>query len=185
MTACLLRSLRLRTRAMLAAVLVLWFALPARGDELADFQEAVALASAQYRVAMTTLETRGREETSTAVQRFRQAWQIVIDRRGSSSSRRLRRCRAVCRPVHAGGRPHRRRADRHRYRQPRRRARRARADRRDVVTVERRPCAAAVTYSGAARQRVSRREVSEPQLHPLDAVPPVDTQRAGGVHGLP
>ncbi len=85
MTACLLRSLRLRTRAMLAAVLVLWFALPARGDELADFQEAVALASAQYRVAMTTLETRGREETSTAVQRFRQAWQIVIDRRGSST----------------------------------------------------------------------------------------------------
>ena len=33
---------------------------------------------------MTTLETRGREETSAAVQRFRQAWQIVIDRRESS-----------------------------------------------------------------------------------------------------
>ena len=84
MTASLIRSLRLRTRATLVAVLVLWFALPARADELADFQEAVAQASAQYRVAMTTLETRSREETSAAVQRFRQAWQIVIDRRGPS-----------------------------------------------------------------------------------------------------
>jgi hypothetical protein len=84
MTASLMRCLRLRTVAMLVAVLLPWFALPASGDELADFQEAVALASAQYRVAMTTLETRGREETSAAVQRFRQAWQIVIDRRGSS-----------------------------------------------------------------------------------------------------
>jgi hypothetical protein len=69
---------------MLIAVLVPWFALPASGDELADFQAAVAQASAQYRAAMTTLETRGREETSAAVQRFRQAWQIVIDRRGST-----------------------------------------------------------------------------------------------------
>jgi hypothetical protein len=84
MTASLMHSLRLRTRAMLVAVLALWFALPAHADELADFQEAVAQASAQYRVAMTTLETRGREETSAAVQRFRQAWQIVIDRREAS-----------------------------------------------------------------------------------------------------
>ena len=84
MTASLMRSLRLRARAMLVGLLVLWFALPVRADELADFQAAVAQASAQYRVAMTTLETSGREETSAAVQRFRQAWQIVIDRRGSS-----------------------------------------------------------------------------------------------------
>jgi hypothetical protein len=84
MTASLMRSLRLRTRAMLVGVLVLWFALPVRADELADFQAAVAQAAAQYRVAMTTLETSSREETSAAVQRFRQAWQIVIDRRGSS-----------------------------------------------------------------------------------------------------
>ena len=33
---------------------------------------------------MATLETRSREETSVAVQRFRQTWQIVIDRRGSN-----------------------------------------------------------------------------------------------------
>lgn len=77
-------SLMRLPRAMLIAILVLWFAPPASADELADFQEAVAQASAQYRVAMTTLETRGREETSAAVQRFRQAWQIVIDRRESS-----------------------------------------------------------------------------------------------------
>jgi hypothetical protein len=84
MTASLLRSFRLRARAMLIAVLVPWLAPPASGDELADFQAAVAQASAQYGVAMTTLETRSREETSAAVQRFRQAWQIVIDRRGST-----------------------------------------------------------------------------------------------------
>jgi hypothetical protein len=29
---------------------------------------------------MTTLDTRGREETSAAVQRFRETWQVVIDR---------------------------------------------------------------------------------------------------------
>ena len=37
-------SLMRLPRAMLIAILVLWFAPPARADELADFQEAVAQA---------------------------------------------------------------------------------------------------------------------------------------------
>ena len=32
--------------------------------------------------------------------------------------------------------------------------------------------------------RVSRGDVSQPQLHPLDAVPAVEAQGADGVHGL-
>jgi hypothetical protein len=74
------RYLRLRTAAVLAALLVQWLALPAKADELADFHAAVVQASAQYRAAMSILEASGREETSAAVQRFRQTWQAVIDR---------------------------------------------------------------------------------------------------------
>src|SRR5215510_8154999 len=36
-----------------------------------------------------------------------------------------------------------------------------------------------------AEARVSRRYINHPELHPLDAVPPVDTQGAGRVHGSP
>ena len=84
MTTLLIRGLRLRTGAMLIALVAQWLVLPASADELKEFHAAVAQASALHRVAMTTLETSGREETSAAVQRFREAWQIVIDRRGTS-----------------------------------------------------------------------------------------------------
>ncbi len=84
MTASLARYLRPRTGAVLVALLVQWLALPGSADECTDFHAAVAQASAQYRIAMSTLDTRGREETSAAVQRFREAWQVVIDRRGSN-----------------------------------------------------------------------------------------------------
>ena len=84
MTASLVRYLRVRTGAVLVALLAQWLAPSARTDELADFHAALAQASAHYRIAMTALETRGREETSAAVQRFRETWQIVIDRRGSN-----------------------------------------------------------------------------------------------------
>src|SRR5262245_15659733 len=36
-----------------------------------------------------------------------------------------------------------------------------------------------------AEAHVSRRHVDEPQLHLLDAVPAVETQGTGGVHGSP
>jgi hypothetical protein len=58
--------------------------LPGRTDDLADFHAAVAQASAQYRIAMSTLETRGRDEAAAAVHRFREAWQSIIDRFGAN-----------------------------------------------------------------------------------------------------
>jgi len=84
MTAAWVRVLRPCTAAVLAVLLLQWPALAAAADELADFHAAVAQASAQYRLAMTTLDTRGREETSAAVQRFRETWQVVIDRHASN-----------------------------------------------------------------------------------------------------
>jgi|RhiMetdeSRZDD1v2_1073273.scaffolds.fasta_scaffold1700669_1 hypothetical protein len=84
MTASLARYLRPRTGAALLALFLQWLALPGRADELTDFHSAVAQASSQYRLAMTTLDTRGREETSVAVQRFREAWQVVIDRHAAN-----------------------------------------------------------------------------------------------------
>lgn len=53
-----------------------------RSDELADFHAAVAEATANYRAALSTLETRGREETSAAVHRLRESWQALVDRFG-------------------------------------------------------------------------------------------------------
>ena len=66
-------------RALLHALAL---SVPAPADDLADLHTAVKQASAQYRVAMATLETRGREETTAAVQQFRQAWQSIFDRFG-------------------------------------------------------------------------------------------------------
>jgi hypothetical protein len=82
----LVRTARRRSCDLLAALCVQAFALsmPAPADELADFHAAVEQASAQHRVAMTTLETRSREEASAAVQQFRQTWQSIIDRFGAN-----------------------------------------------------------------------------------------------------
>jgi HAMP domain-containing protein len=67
-------------RLVLASLLVLALSLSVRTDELADFHAAVEQATAEYRVAMTTLETRSQEETAAAVQRFRQSWQAINER---------------------------------------------------------------------------------------------------------
>jgi hypothetical protein len=74
------RNLRLGLLAL--ALLGPAFPASARADELADFHAAVIEAAAQYRVALTTLETSGRDETAAEVRRFRQAWQAVIERFG-------------------------------------------------------------------------------------------------------
>ena len=74
---------------MVAALFVLALLLPGRGDELADFHAAVERASAQYRIAVTTLETRGQEETAAAVHRFREAWQEIIERFNQNRSAAL------------------------------------------------------------------------------------------------
>ena len=65
---------------LLAALLLQWLALPAGADGRADVHAALKEATAQYRVALLTLETSGREETSAEVARFRAALQAVIDR---------------------------------------------------------------------------------------------------------
>jgi hypothetical protein len=83
MTAAWVRVLRPHIAGVLPVLFLQWPAL-ATADELADFHAAVAQASAQYRLAMTTLDTRGREETSAAVQRFRESWQVVIDRHAAN-----------------------------------------------------------------------------------------------------
>jgi hypothetical protein len=80
------RELRRHCGALLVALCVQAIALsaPARTDDLTDFHAAVAQASAQYRITMATLETRGRDETAAAVHQLRQAWQSIIDRFGSN-----------------------------------------------------------------------------------------------------
>jgi hypothetical protein len=60
--------------------------LAAASDEQAAFAESIAQASAQYRVAMRTLEKDGREQTAAEVRLFRELWGEFIDRFGKSSS---------------------------------------------------------------------------------------------------
>jgi len=67
-----------------AALCALALAQPVRSDELADFHGMVEQASAQYRVAMTTLETQGQQETAAAVHQLRQSWQSIADRFGQN-----------------------------------------------------------------------------------------------------
>ena len=66
-----------------ALVALLALTLPAGADELADFHAAVEQASAQYRVALSVLETSGPDETAAEVQRFREIWHAMIGRFGS------------------------------------------------------------------------------------------------------
>jgi len=67
-----------------AALCALTLAQLARTDELADFHGMVEQASAQYRLAMTTLETQGQQETAAAVHRLWEAWQSIADRFGKN-----------------------------------------------------------------------------------------------------
>ena len=52
----------------------------AAASEFKDFGAAVDRADAQYRIALRTLETAGREQTAAEVRMFRQTWQDIIDR---------------------------------------------------------------------------------------------------------
>ncbi len=78
------RAVRPQSQVVLAALFVLALAMPARGEELADFHAAVEQATAEYRVAKATLETRGQAETAAAVHRFRDAWQGINERFGKN-----------------------------------------------------------------------------------------------------
>jgi hypothetical protein len=72
--------------ARLAAILFALLLTPmaAASDERAAFVESMAQASAQYRVAMQTLETDGREQTAAEVRMFRELVGEIIERFGKS-----------------------------------------------------------------------------------------------------
>jgi hypothetical protein len=58
--------------------------LAAGADDLEDFAEAVERAELQYRIALRTLESSGREQTAAEVRLFREALQHVIARLDSN-----------------------------------------------------------------------------------------------------
>jgi hypothetical protein len=78
------RPLRLGTVVLVAALLAQWPIAAARADERSELAAAFRLASAQYKVALKTLETRGREETAAEVHRLREAFQAVIQKADAS-----------------------------------------------------------------------------------------------------
>jgi hypothetical protein len=55
-------------------------ATPADAQERDDFHATVERATVQYRIALTTLETRSQAETATEVHRLRGAWQAIGER---------------------------------------------------------------------------------------------------------
>src|SRR5262245_61926556 len=79
MLSSIVHVLRLCGALLAAALLLQILVLPAGADERADFDAVVSQAAAQYRIALKTLETRGREETAAEVARFRAAFQQVIE----------------------------------------------------------------------------------------------------------
>ncbi len=72
------RTLRLGTVVLVAALLAQWPIAAASADERSELAAAFKLASAQYQVALKTLETRSRDETAAEVHRLREAFQAVI-----------------------------------------------------------------------------------------------------------
>jgi hypothetical protein len=74
----LFRPLRLGTVVLITALLAQCPISAAGADERSEFEAAFKLASAQYQIALKTLETRGREETAAEVHRLREAFQAVI-----------------------------------------------------------------------------------------------------------
>jgi hypothetical protein len=73
------RPSRLGAVVLVAALLVQW-PIAAGADERNELAAAFKLASAQYQVALKTLETRSREETAAEVHRLREAFQAVIQK---------------------------------------------------------------------------------------------------------
>lgn len=87
MAARRVHRLPMRPLLMLLAALQ-WSMSPiaACADDRADFQAALAHASAQYHTALATIATRGRDESAAEVRHFREAWQIVVDRFSASGA---------------------------------------------------------------------------------------------------
>lgn len=67
-------------RTILLALILASAPLSAGADDLKDFADAVERAELQYRIALHTLESSGREQTAAEVRLFREALQDVIAR---------------------------------------------------------------------------------------------------------
>jgi len=67
-------------RTILLALILAAAPLAAGADDLKDFADAVERAELQYRLALRTLESSGREQTAAEVRMFRETWQDVIAR---------------------------------------------------------------------------------------------------------
>lgn len=67
-------------RAVLLALLLTAAPLSAGAEDLNDFAVAVERAELQYRIALQTLESSGREQTSVEVRLFRDALQEAVAR---------------------------------------------------------------------------------------------------------
>jgi hypothetical protein len=70
------------TRTILLALILAAAPLSAGADDLKDFADAVERAELQYRLALRTLESSGREQTAAEVRLFRDALQDAIARLG-------------------------------------------------------------------------------------------------------
>jgi hypothetical protein len=80
MLSSIVRILRLCGALFAAALILQMLMLPAGAGERTEFDAAVRQATAQYRIALKALETRGREETAAEVARFRESFAAVIER---------------------------------------------------------------------------------------------------------
>jgi hypothetical protein len=67
-------------RTLLLAVILAGAPLVAGADDLKDLADAVERAELQYRIALRTLESSGREQTAAEVRLFREALQDAISR---------------------------------------------------------------------------------------------------------
>jgi hypothetical protein len=67
-------------RTLLLALTFAACPVAAGADDLADFTAAVERAELQYRIALRTLESAGRDETAAEVRLFRETWQDVVAR---------------------------------------------------------------------------------------------------------
>ena len=67
-------------RTILLALILAAAPLVAGADDLKDFADAVERAELQYRIALRTLESAGRDETAAEVRLFREALQDAIAR---------------------------------------------------------------------------------------------------------
>jgi hypothetical protein len=71
-------------RTILLALILATAPLSAGADDLKEFAVAVERAELQYRIALRTLESSGRDETAAEVRLFREALQDVIARLDSN-----------------------------------------------------------------------------------------------------